>query len=187
MLVSKCANTYRNDYLQENGKDVSSLIWKAIEDRCGNKIKAICIFGAGFRGRKLYYAFMKHMIEVECFSDNSSDKCGYFIENMLCVPPSYLEMDKEELLVVVAIKGDAEVRSQLKKIGMKNVLTDDNIYSILDKFPEIMPVGCLDNIDFTSEECSYLTGRFNTLLRDTCRYYEQQIDKLKAELEDNSD
>lgn len=185
-MVSKCANAYQNDYLQKSRTDVSSLIWKAIEDKCGNKIKAICIFGAGFRGKKLYYAFMKHMIEVECFSDNSPDKWGCFIENMLCIPPSYLEMDKQELLVVVAIKGETEMIPRLKSMGMKNVLSEIDIYSILDRYPEVMPVGCIDNIDFTSKECSYLIGKFNTLLRDTCRYYERQMDKLKAELEDKT-
>ena len=182
-MVSKCVEVYQKEYLSSNETDVSCLIWRAIEDKCGNKIKAICIFGAGFRGKKLYYALMKYLITPECFSDNSPEKWGYFIENTLCIPPSYLEMDKDDLLVIVAIKGETMVIPQLKNMGMKNVLLEEDIYSILNRFSEVMPVGCMDGVDFTSKECSYLIGKFNALLRDTCRYYERQIDKLKAELE----
>lgn len=182
MLVSKCAVAYQKEYLKKNRINAHNLIWKAIEERCGNKINAICIFGAGFRGKKLYYALMKYMIDVECFSDNSPDKWGVFIENMLCVPPCYLEMDKEDLLVIVAIKGDIKMISHLKEMGMKNVLAEQDIYDIIENFPEVMPVGCIDNIDFTSEECSYLVGKFNLLLRETCRYYEREIDKMKSRI-----
>lgn len=93
--------------------------------------KQICIFGAGQWGKRLYYELESRSISVKNFSDNDENKWGKEICNKVCISPKELEKQKEDTLVIVAVRTHEEILKQLRMSTFPYITTKNNISRLL--------------------------------------------------------
>jgi len=93
--------------------------------------RAICIFGSGIQGNRLYRLLKFLEAKVDCFADNNSSLWGKAIaENVACVPP--VELRSKQPIVIIAIeKYDAEVKKQLIELGVRYIFKHRDIDRML--------------------------------------------------------
>lgn len=180
MAQSGCVDKFLDECLVESEVAKRNQCIKVLRRLGDNKTQYICIFGSGYNGKRLFYELKKRFINIECFADNNPDKWGNLLEDIFCIPPVYLELEREAMLVIVAMdKGKDEVVKQLHDLGMQHVVTEKEARDKLNEIPVMMPLGCIEKIDYSSPESNYLLGRFNMMLQDTCKYYENKIEALE--------
>ncbi len=144
------------------------------------KEKKICIFGAGKYGKEIFAELRKRLIDTYCFTDNNPDKYGYLLEGKYCIPLSYLEKEKDEILIIIAVKNPKwlqEIQGQLIDHGITSFVSMQEVNEIIAEVP---PVKWLDSmkdiseIDLVSLENIELIARINQLIFDICKYYEER-------------
>lgn len=172
---------YANKKLQEakipeDLNEQLSKFQKYINQLSSGKAKRICIFGAGEYGIRLYQELRSKLISVHFFSDNNSEKWGYFFENLECISPEQLEQEKEQTLVMVATRTPTGIVNQLKDRGFPYITTKQEIDNVLINVPPMKWITTLDDvegIDYTSKEIQILMNKFNQTIFDICKYYEK--------------
>lgn len=123
--------------------------------------KKICVFGAGFWGRKCVEALLSHNKEVYYVVDNDSSKWGsYFKDEIKIISfEEYLQLKNVYLLVALSTKNYKEVEEQLVNYGLK----EDADYCQSEIFIKILPVLtlyhenklCLDVVELSlTERCT---------------------------------
>lgn len=138
--------------------------------------KYICIFGMGQWGKRLYYELKSKLIDVHYFSDNYEKNWGNKLYNSICVSPTSLE--KENTLVIVAVRESEEILEQLKYLGFPYVITKQQISSELLLVPPIKWIARLENdinICSDSEEYKSLIEYFNKTIFDICKFYQNRL------------
>lgn len=120
MRRKKAVELEQDDY----GDDLISKLTKA---------KNICVFGMGKLFRDHCFKYYWHeALNVNCFSDNNSNLWGENINGIKCASPS--ELSKyEDLLVIIFMKHDKEVREQLENMGISNYIKADNLLGYFSK------------------------------------------------------
>ncbi|MDK2585828.1 glycosyltransferase [Romboutsia sedimentorum] len=142
------------------------------------KAKRICIFGTGQWGKRLHYELKSKLISVQYFSDNNKEKWGESFHDTACISPKDLEKQKEDTLVIVAIRTSEEILEQLKKLEFPYVTTKQDISSLLFKVPPLKWLTVLDNtfsIDNMDENDRYLIDNFNRIIFDICKFYQNRV------------
>ena len=90
----------------------------------------IIIFGTGFIGKGRGYAHLKALeISVDYYCDNNAEKWGkVIVDGIKCISPMELAHLKDAFVFVMMLQDKAdEVCKQLKKMGIKDVLTEADI------------------------------------------------------------
>lgn len=103
-----------------------------------HKHKKLCIFCAGEFGKELYIELLRRKIDVDIFCDNDINKQGTYIYSTKCVSLEELYEEREEILVIVANSKPNEIVSQLKTMGIKNVITKYEVDKILFDIPPLV-------------------------------------------------
>ncbi|MEF9940857.1 MAG: hypothetical protein RR920_01545 [Lachnospiraceae bacterium] len=179
MRESECVLEYLSEYIGPKEKEKIMFARNTIQEHFKMKFDYICIFGAGYRGKKMYYELFERFIEVECFADNNFKKWDYVVEKTYCVPPKCLERNKNNMLVIISLEhGIHEVYEQLRQMGIVNILVEEELLDLLKDIPKALPMGCIDDIDYMTPQNSFLIERFNSVLHDTCKYYEKKIEDI---------
>lgn len=93
----------------------------------------IAIFGAGQYGVRMHYELDMRGIEAEMFLDNSEEKSGKIIDGMICRTPKSVMKEKENFVIVVAMRNCQGALEQLKTMGFPNVLIRQEIDGIFTK------------------------------------------------------
>lgn len=86
-----------------------------------NNLNEVCIFCVGQCGRTLHYEFLARGFNVDYFSDNNPSLWGMRFQGVECVPPS--EINKDSVLVIVALQDSNELEATLKQRGFSCVLS----------------------------------------------------------------
>ena len=99
--------------------------------------KQICIFGIG----KMFWDRYKERFWDEVFpatmlSDNNSELWGKSFYGITCVSPEELKKHKN-LLVVVFVKDGEDIRSQLKGMGVHNIILMKDIYKAMKECKDV--------------------------------------------------
>jgi len=76
--------------------------------------KKICIFGAGYYGKRLHYDLYNRMITVDFFSDNDPKKWGSSVEGISCLSVQQLFEIKDDTLIIIAARIPTKIIKQLK-------------------------------------------------------------------------
>lgn len=134
-----------------------------------------CIFGAGYVGRGIGYQLLsEYGIEIVIYSDNNDDLWGKEIkDNVICMPPQYLEKNSSKIICFVMMRCDyiRTICDQLRKLGIEHIVTYDDIlederiiYNYFDfmKKKQIVVYTCVvgdyDNVReplYISDKCDY--------------------------------
>lgn len=126
----------------------------------------------------MYYELKSKLISVQYFSDNNKAKWGKKIYNTVCISPQDLEKQKEDTLVIVAIRTSEDILEQLKNLEFPYVATKQDISSLLLKVPPLKWLTVLDNIfniDDIDENDRYLIENFNRIILDICKFYQNRV------------
>ncbi|WP_379138007.1 glycosyltransferase family 2 protein [Paenibacillus sp. sgz500958] len=176
---------YANKKLQEAAvpEDVSDQLLylkNYVSTLFDGKTDRICIFGAGQYGVSLYQELRSKLINVDCFSDNNEGKWGYLFDNVYCISPEQLELEKDRTLVIVANRTPTEIVDQLKLKGFPYITTKQELDRELMQIPPVKWITALDDIeglDFSSKEAILLINKFNQTIFDICKFYEDRLNK----------
>ncbi len=166
----------KTDIPENLSKQLSDLA-RYIKGLSDGKAERICIFCAGDYGIRLYQELRSKLISVNCFSDNNPKKWGYLFDNVYCIDPKKLLKDKERTLVIVATRTPDEIVKQLKSEEFPYVTTKQDIERILFSTPPvkwITALESLENIDYSSKDVLLLINKFNEVIFDICKYYEDK-------------
>ncbi|SFL03405.1 Glycosyltransferase involved in cell wall bisynthesis [Lachnospiraceae bacterium KH1T2] len=90
-----------------------SVLSKKLFKAFGNKQHELCIFGAGYFGKKVKIKLERCGYRVSCFVDNSWEKIGKTIENLKVMEPECLMYGSWNVLIVMLRWGE-EVYEQIK-------------------------------------------------------------------------
>lgn len=131
------------DNLEDRLGSFSSFIKKI----SGNKTSKICIFCAGKQGMRTLYELQSRLINVDYFSDNDTQKCGKYFNNIICITPEKLEIEKDHTLVIVSTRTPLVIVEQLKSKGYPYVITKQELEPMLWQTPPLRLVAEIDDID----------------------------------------
>lgn len=151
---------------------------KYINKLSNEKAKHICIFGTGQWGKRLYHELNSRLINVQYFTDNSKEMWGKKLFNSICISPKRLEEEKEQTLVIVAIKESEVVLQQLRNLKFPYVVTKQQLSSELITVPPIKWLTILENdmdIYTDGEKNTYLVNYFNKVIFDICKFYQNRL------------
>lgn len=87
----------------------------------------ICIFGTGLWGKNLYLYLKLRNINVDCFCDNNPLSQGYLFDGVFCHGVESIAKEKENILMLLAIKNYADVLSQLKEHEFPHILLKSQV------------------------------------------------------------
>jgi glycosyltransferase involved in cell wall biosynthesis len=144
------------------------------------KTSKICIFGAGYQGNLLASELFNRMVYVDYFSDNDSIKWGRTINDIYCISPEQLRLEKETTLVIVATINPDSIFAQLKLLDFPYVITLQDINNMINKITPLKYfVSLNDNFgcNFISDEMTYLKDYLKHALFEQARW---NIEKLKC-------
>lgn len=137
----------------------------------------VCLFGSGDYGIRLYRELRSKGIDVHFFSDNNPDKWGYLLENLYCIPPERLKEEKERVLVIVSTRDPKAIVEQLQSEGYPYIATRQEVEQLLSDVPTVQWMTALEDIeglDYSSKDVQLLIQRFNQIIYDIYRYYEDR-------------
>lgn len=135
MDYKKELERYIEEFREKRNKGSLNYLQTFFKDK-----KAICVFGAGYIGRRTVDIFSNAGVEVEFFCDNDSNKWGREIyKGIKCVSPDVLQANKDNLYIVVAMNKYKEILKQIKFTSNISVMVDlcfnkykDNLFHIAD-------------------------------------------------------
>lgn len=104
---------------------------KILAEKLQKNRKRIVIFGAGQYGVRMHYELLKRGIEAELFLDNSTEKNQKIIDGLPCQLPETVLDDKDNIMVVVALRNCQSALEQLQKLGFTNIIIRQEIDGIL--------------------------------------------------------
>lgn len=101
-----------------------------LRDSIGNieKGRIVC-FGSGANGKYLERSLMVRGIDIDCFADNNAEKWNTKVNGHICIAPS--DIEKENDIVIVAILHNEAVLKQLKDMGVKHILRENDLDSAI--------------------------------------------------------
>lgn len=114
-----------------NLEDVKVRTQDQIQRYFGKWINNICIFGAGQYGIEVLKELDRRGVYVECFCDNNSNKWETKVEGIKCISIDELCERKDKLLVLVCLSQEKEVYTQLKKLGIQEVIKKSDLEQVL--------------------------------------------------------
>ncbi|MGZ0043297.1 glycosyltransferase [Paenibacillus ottowii] len=117
---------------------------KYIDGISNGQANRICIFCAGDYGIRLYEELRSKMIAIDFFSDNDSNKWGYLFDNVHCISPKMLELEKERTLVIVATRTPVSILNDLEAKGFPFVTTKQEIDKMLFNIPPVKRTSSLE-------------------------------------------
>ena len=90
----------------------------------------VCLYGLGRLFEENYYQSLWHnIIQANIFSDSRKELWGERIHGIKCIPPEELKgIDK--LTVVTYVTNDGEIRKQLRKLGIENIINAYEIFNL---------------------------------------------------------
>lgn len=143
---------YANQKLQGEGipGDLSSKLRdlrKHINRLSKGNANRICIFGAGEYGTRLYKELRSKMIIVDKFTDNNEEKWGLSFENVECISPEQIHLEKESTLIIVANRNPSEIEKQLKTMGFPYITTKQEIDRLTFHVPPVKWTSALETIE----------------------------------------
>ncbi len=106
------------------------------------KAKKICIFCAGYYGLIMYRQLKCRGININYYSDNNPKKWGTEIEGIKCVP--LIEINREDTLIIVAIKDSDEIVEQLIMKGFNYVVTKQQLDEMILSVPPIKELAVME-------------------------------------------
>ncbi len=107
--------------------------------------KVICIYCMGDYGLETYFKLLEHGVKVDFFADRDPVKHDYALDGLYC--KSYeelLEGDREEIIIIVAIKNPGALIAHFREKGFLHVydketavrmLTNENVGTPKKKEP----------------------------------------------------
>jgi len=85
--------------------------------------KYTCLFGAGEIGRAVAYELADAGLKADSFCDNNSELWGKTItQNISCISPHQLVIDKDDTRVLITTGYFRQVRAQLESLGITDLL-----------------------------------------------------------------
>ncbi len=122
-----------NDNKNSRFGEVRSVIVSRISKLSNNTHKKICVFGFGSRGKRLMTSLKYLDIKIDYICDNNNQyiKDDFFGSEYLTVDE--LSKLKDDVLVVVSPLMYQEIISQLKELGVKNIVNMNELYGAIFK------------------------------------------------------
>lgn len=143
--------------------------------------KKVCIFGTGIVSQRKSKEFLDILgLELSCFCDNDENKWGKEIEDgLFCINPIQLKDEKNNFLCIVMVgnKYHEEVTQQLWNLGIKNIIT----------YNELCGLDCIINEFWQFDKLKKADDRKNRIAVYTC-IVDNYDEIMEPEyLEDNCD
>ena len=99
--------------------------------------KTVCMYPMGIATKSTVQKIKEYGIEIDFFSDNNPELWGKEYKGKQCIPKSQLlEMNQENLVVIIESLYYKEIKLDLLKSGVKNVLRIYPEKFVTDKFME---------------------------------------------------
>ncbi len=119
---------------KQEGKSLSSQRWRSYFDRVTGRPERIVLFGAGQFGTLAVERLRRAGCEPICFSDNSPARWGTHVESLEVISPDEaVARFSDHVTFVVTVFNGSAVRSQLRRMGCKYVLSAAALFW---KFPD---------------------------------------------------
>lgn len=93
--------------------------------------KKIYVFGAGQYGIRMQYELRERGIEIDAFLDNNLANEGRFIHETICAVPDKILQNREECIVIVAVRNCKTIMTQLESLEVKEILRKQDVEKIL--------------------------------------------------------
>jgi len=165
-------------FMMEDIPEQTSLKIKKLKEQLrelsNGKAEKLCIFCAGDFGINIYQELNYRLIKPDSFSDNNPNKWGYVLEGIHCIPPT--ELNKENTLLIVAMKNPETLANDLREKGFLYVTTKGEVDRLMEEVPPIkwlVEAKKIENVDYSSKGMIQLVDKFNQTIFEICQYYEK--------------
>ncbi len=130
--------------------------------------KTICIYCMGDYGLETYFKLKERGVKIDFFADRDPEKQGYALDHLYCISyEELLERDREEIIIIVAIKKPGVLIAHFREEGFQYVydketavqmLTDETSVAPKKKEP-IRDVGLIERMKADIQETVYRGGK----------------------------